>query len=186
MNTIVNNSARDEAGLREAIRSREDTGSADDGLEPDFKPLTPEQAAAWRQRNPVTSPWRVLALQLLVGVVVAVLTGVVSGQLKLAASVAWGVVSVVVPGVVFARALARQMRLKQAGAALAGLFVWELVKIVLTVALLLVAPQVIAGLNWLALVAGFVVTMKVYWLAMALQWASGKQRRKTPASIAAG
>lgn len=181
MNTIVNDSDRDHASARDAVRSREGTESADDGLEPDFKPLTPEQAAAWRQRNPVSSPWRVLGLQLLVGLAVAVLTGVVSGQLRLAASVAWGVVSVVVPGVVFARALARQMRLKQAGAALAALFVWELVKIVLTVALLLVAPKVVAGLSWLALVAGFVVTMKVYWLAMAMQFASGRQRRKTPA-----
>ena len=181
MNTIVNDSDRSHSGLPGAVRSQNDTESADDGLEPDFKPLTPDQAAAWRQRNPVTSPWRVLALQLLVGAVAAVLTGVVSGQLRQAASVAWGVVSVVVPGVVFARALVRQMRLKQAGAALAGLFVWELVKVVLTVALLLVAPQVIAGLSWLALVAGFVVTMKVYWLAMAMQLASGSQRRKTPA-----
>jgi ATP synthase protein I len=181
MNTIVNDSDRNHASARDAVRSREGSESADDGLEPDFKPLTPEQAAAWRQRNPVSSPWRVLGLQLLVGLAVAVLTGVVSGQLRLAASVAWGVVSVVVPGVVFARALARQMRLKQAGAALAALFVWELVKIVLTVALLLVAPKVVAGLSWLALVAGFVVTMKVYWLAMAMEFASGRQRRKTPA-----
>lgn len=167
MNTIVNESDRVNAKTQGAWV---DADSADDGLEADFKPLTPEQATAWRQRNPVTSPWRVLALQVLVGVAVAVLTGWVSGQLRLAASVAWGVVSVVVPGVVFARALARQMRLKQAGAALAGLFVWELVKIVLTVALLLVAPKVVAGLSWLALVAGFVVTMKVYWLAMMLGW----------------
>ena len=181
MNTIVNDSDRNHASARDAVRSLEGSESADDGLEPDFKPLTPEQAAAWRQRNPVSSPWRVLGLQLLVGLAVAVLTGVVSGQLRLAASVAWGVVSVVVPGVVFARALARQMRLKQAGAALAALFVWELVKIVLTVALLLVAPKVVAGLSWLALVAGFVVTMKVYWLAMAMEFASGRQRRKTPA-----
>ena len=181
MNTIVKDSDQANAADREAVRSRDNADPADDGLEADFKPLTPEQAAAWRQRNPVTSPWRVLVLQVLVGVVVAVLTGVVSGQSRLAASVAWGVVSVVVPGVVFARALARQMRQKQAGAALAGLFVWELVKIVLTVALLLVAPKVVAGLSWLALVAGFVVTMKVYWLAIATGVAPGWKRRKTPA-----
>ena len=174
MNTIVNDSDRKHPSLRVASCHSGGAEHADDGLEPDFKPLTPEQAAAWRHRNPVVSPWRVLALQLLVGMAVAVLTGVVSGQLRLAASVAWGVVSVVVPGVVFARALARQMRLKQAGAVLAGLFVWELVKIVLTVALLLVAPKVVAGLSWLALVAGFVVTMKVYWLAMALGWSRRK------------
>ena len=181
MNTIVKDSDRANAKTQTAVRVWDDAESADDGLEPDFKPLTPDQAAAWRQRNPMTSPWRVLALQVLVGVAVAALTGVVSGQLRLAASVAWGVVSVVVPGVVFARALARQMRLKQAGSALAGLFVWELVKVVLTVALLLVAPKVIAGLSWLALVAGFVVTMKVYWLAMAMQFAQGGKRRKASA-----
>jgi len=83
-------------------------------------------------------------------------------------------VSVVVPGVVFVRALARQMRQSQAGAALVGLFVWELVKVVLTVALLVVAPKVVSDLSWLALVAGFVVTMKVYWLAMALGWMQRK------------
>ena len=181
MNTIVSDSGRGSTKSREAVRARHDADPADEGLEDDFKPLTPEQAAAWRQRNPVTSPWRVLALQVLVGVAVAVLTGLVSGQFRLAASVAWGGVSVVVPGVVFARALARQMRLKQAGSALAGLFVWELVKIVLTVALLLAAPKVVAGLSWLALVAGFVVTMKVYWLAIAIGVAPGWMRRKTPA-----
>jgi ATP synthase protein I len=57
-----------------------------------------------------------------------------------------------------------------------GLFVWELVKIVLTVALLLVAPKVISDLSWFALVAGFVVTMKVYWLAMALGWMQRKSK----------
>jgi ATP synthase protein I len=181
MNTIVKDSDQANAKTQPAEPVWDDADTADDGLDPDFKPLTPEQAAAWRQRNPVTSPWRVLAWQVLVGGVVAVLTGVVSGQFRLAASVAWGGVSVVVPGLVFARALSRQMRLRQAGSALAGLFVWELVKIVLTVALLLVAPKVIAGLSWLALVAGFVVTMKVYWLAMAMQVAQGRKRRKASA-----
>jgi ATP synthase protein I len=181
MNTIVNDSDQADAKSQELHRSWKQAEPADEGLEPEFKPLTPEQAAAWRRRNPVTSPWHVLVLQLLVGVAVAALTGWLSGQFSLAASVAWGVVSVVVPGVVFARALSRQMRLKQAGAALAGLFVWELVKIVLTVALLLVAPKVVAGLSWLALVAGFVVTMKVYWLAMAIKVAPGWMRRKAPA-----
>ena len=174
MSTIVDDSDPGTAHHPKAKASWTDADSANEGLEPDFKPLTPEQAKAWRQRNPLTSPWRVLALQLLVGAVAAALTGAVSGQLRLASSVAWGAVSVVVPGVVFARALTRQMRQTQAGAALAGLFVWELVKVVLTVALLVVAPKVVSDLSWLALVAGFVVTMKVYWLAMALGWMQRK------------
>ena len=47
-----------------------------------------------------------------------------------------------------------------------GFFVWELVKVGLTVALLLAAPRLIPELSWLALLAGFVVTMKVYWVVM--------------------
>jgi len=146
-------------------------------LESDFKPLTAEQAQAWRQQHPMASPWRVLLLQVLVGGLVAALTGWFSGQFRLAASVAWGAVAVVIPAVVFVRALSRQMRMRQPGSALVGLFVWELVKIILTVVLLLVAPKVVSDLSWLALVAGFVVTMKVYWLAMALGW---MQRKSTP------
>lgn len=152
------------------------TDAVDEGSEPDFKPLSAEDAQAWRQNNPQASPWRVLLLQVGVGAVLALLTGLVSGQWHLAASAAWGSVAVVIPAVVFVRALSRQMRRTQPGSALVGLFVWELVKIVLTVALLLVAPKVISDLSWFALVAGFVVTMKVYWLAMALGWMQRKSK----------
>lgn len=152
------------------------TDAANEGLEPDFKPLSAEEAQAWRQNNPQASPWRVLLLQVGVGALLALLTGLVSGQWHLAASAAWGSVAVVIPAVVFVRALSRQMRRTQPGSALVGLFVWELVKIVLTVALLLVAPKVISDLSWFALVAGFVVTMKVYWLAMALGWMQRKSK----------
>ena len=175
MNTIVGDSSRGQAEKPDAMVVSAQVDTADDGLDPDFKPLSSAQAQAWRRQQPVTSPWRVLLLQLLTGVVAAVLTGLVSGQLVLAASVAWGGLSVVLPGVLFARALSRQLRHRQAGAALAGLFLWEGVKIVLTIALLMAAPKVIAGLSWLALVAGFLVTMKVSWLALALGWAGRKR-----------
>ena len=150
--------------------------TADEGLEPEFKPLSAQEAQAWRQHNPQASPWRVLLLQVGVGALLAIMTGLFTGEWKLAVSSAWGSVAVVVPAVVFVRALSRQMRRTQPGSALMGLMVWELVKIVLTVALLLVAPKVISDLSWLALVAGFVVTMKVYWLAMALGWMQRKSK----------
>ncbi len=150
--------------------------AADEGLEPEFKPLSAEEARAWRQHNPQASPWRVLLLQVGIGALLAILTGLLTGEWRLAASAAWGSVAVVIPAVVFVRALGRQMRRTQPGSALMGLMVWELVKIVLTVALLLVAPKVISELSWLALVAGFVVTMKVYWLAMALSFLQPKSK----------
>lgn len=49
---------------------------------------------------------------------------------------------------------------------MAGLVFWELVKIALTIALLFAAPKVVPHLDWLALLAGFVVTMKAYWLTL--------------------
>jgi len=47
-----------------------------------------------------------------------------------------------------------------------GFFGWELVKIMLTVAMLAAAPKVVAHLSWLALLVGMVVTMKTYWIAL--------------------
>ena len=148
-----------------------------DGVEePEFKPLTAEEAQAWRLKNPALMPWRIIGLQALVGVLMVLLTWLLTDERRLAASVAWGVVAVVIPAMVFVRALHRQMQVAHPKVALVGLFAWELVKIVLTVALLLVAPKVISDLSWLALVASFVVTIKVYWLALALGWVQRKSK----------
>ena len=46
---------------------------------------------------------------------------------------------------------------------------WEGVKILLSVVLLWVAPRMVPDLNWLALVAGFVVVLKVYWFGFLIQ-----------------
>ena len=46
---------------------------------------------------------------------------------------------------------------------------WEGVKILLTVILLWVAPRMVPNLNWLALVAGLVVVLKVYWFGFLIQ-----------------
>ena len=137
----------------------------DGAPEPEFKPLTPQEAQVWRKKNPNTSPWLILAVQVTVAVVLAVFVGVLSHRSAWAWSVAWGGFAVVFPASLFARVLSRQMKMGSSSVALAGLFVWELVKVVLTVVLLAAAPRMISELSWLALLAGFVVTMKVYWLA---------------------
>ncbi|OGB30843.1 MAG: ATP synthase subunit I [Burkholderiales bacterium RIFCSPLOWO2_12_FULL_61_40] len=132
----------------------------------DFVPLTAAQAQALREQNPSISPWRVVAGQVLVGVFVALAAWGVSGNRTVALSAAWGALAVVVPGALFARGLARQRQAKNAGAALLGFFVWELVKIVVSVLMLIVAPKLIVQLNWLALLTGFVLAMKVHWVAV--------------------
>jgi len=46
-----------------------------------------------------------------------------------------------------------------------GFFVWEAVKIGVSVAMLAAAPRLVADLDWLAMLIGLIVTLKVYWLA---------------------
>lgn len=137
--------------------------------ESDFKPLSAEEAQAWRKSHRVVSVWRVLAMQVLAGVLVVLLAWLVTGKASIAWSAAYGVLAVLIPALLFARGLQRQQFAKSASAAMLGFFVWELLKIVLTVAILAAAPKVVAQLSWLALLAGMVVTMKTYWIALLVQ-----------------
>ena len=137
--------------------------------EEDFKPLTHEEAQKLLKANPAMSAWKVLAWQLVVGVLVACAAFALTGEQSAGWSAFYGALAVVIPAAFFARGLSRQRASANAGAALTGFFVWELVKIALTVAMLFAAPRLILQLNWLALLAGFVVTMKVYWVAMWLR-----------------
>ena len=134
--------------------------------EESFKPLTRSEAERIRAANPPASVMRVLGVQVLTSVVVAGLARVLTGQDAMGWSALYGGLAVWIPAALFARGLQRQKASGHAGSALMGFFVWELVKIVLTVAMLLAAPRLVSQLNWLALLAGFVVTMKVYWVAM--------------------
>ncbi len=129
--------------------------------------MTAEQAEMWRQKNPVLSVWRVVLVQVAVGVVVAALVGWWSGQVSWAVSVLYGAAAVFVPAALFARGLTSRFTTVSPLAAAAGFLVWEGVKVALTVLALLLAPQVVEDLSWPAMLAGLVVTMKVYWLALA-------------------
>ena len=152
-----------------------DTDTSD---EPGFKQLNAEEAQALRERHPSLSPWRVVVWQAAVGLLVALGTWGLTQNLVAGASAAYGAMAVILPAALFARGLSRQRGAAHAGSALTGFFVWEMVKIALTVAMLIVAPRLILGLNWLALLAGFVVTMKVYWVAVWLRPASQQSLNK--------
>ena len=134
--------------------------------EPDFKPLTAQEAEQWRSRNPVVSMWKIVVGQALVGVLVALAAWVVTGRVSVGWSAAYGALAVVLPAALFARGVQRQKTSANPRGAMVGFFGWEIAKIVLTVALLAAAPRLVPGLSWLALVAGMVITMKTYWVAL--------------------
>jgi ATP synthase protein I len=141
----------------------------DESDEPAFKPLSAAEAQVLREQQPMVSPWRVVFWQALVGLVMALAAWGLTRKTAMAWSTAYGALAVVIPAALFARGLLRQRMAANAGSALAGFVVWEVVKIALTVAMLLAAPRLVLNLNWLALLAGFVVTMKVHWVAIWLR-----------------
>ena len=140
-----------------------------------FKPLTREEAEKLKAASRSVSPWTLVGSQLAAGAVLALLAWMLTGQARMGWSAAYGALAVVVPSVLFVRGLARQKNAAHGGSALVGFFVWEMVKIALTLAMLVAAPRLVNELSWLALVAGFVVTMKAYWAAV---W-FGLLRRKS-------
>ena len=142
----------------------------ENGLESEVKALTPHEAAELRKRLVKFSPWHVIAVQAVMGLLLVSAVWFGFDRVVWVKSAAYGVLAVLVPSMLLARGLARQQGAYTAGAALAGLFVWEFVKIALTLVMLFAAPRVVSDLNWLALLAGFVVTMKASWFAVFWQY----------------
>ena len=140
------------------------------------KPLTKQEAESVRQQNPALSPWVVLAGQAAGGFLVALVYWLVSRQTSTALSALYGAAAVVLPGALFARGLMSKVSMINPAAAVTGFFLWEMVKIGLTLAMLFAAPKLVANLNWPAMLVGLVVTMKVVWLVL---WLEAKARRKS-------
>ena len=132
-----------------------------------FRQLTAEEAARLREDNPPGSPWRVIGGQLGVGLTVALAAWALSGKQNVGWSAAYGALAVVIPAAVFARGLTGRFSSLNPSAAVAGFFLWEMVKIALTVAMLVAAPRLVPALSWPALLVGLVLAMKVYWVALA-------------------
>ena len=139
---------------------------ADEPEEQEFKRLTAEQAQALRESDPAVSPWWVVGLQCLAGLVVALLAWGISGKASVGWSAGYGALAVIIPAALFARGLMSRFSSINAATAGFGFFLWEAVKIAVSIAMIAVAPRLIADLSWLALLAGLFVTLKMYWLAL--------------------
>lgn len=145
------------------VRARA-AGDADDESEVPIKVLSREEAQALRERNPSVSPWRVIAVQTVVGLAVSVLIGLFAGFGGAAWSALYGAAAVVVPGALLARGMTHSRT--NPGAAVFGFMFWEMVKVGMAVAMLVAAPRVVQDLSWPALLVAMVVCVKVNWLAL--------------------
>jgi ATP synthase protein I len=138
---------------------------ADEAESTSFKALTPEEAKALKAKLPMVSPWRVVGVQALVGLLCAALIWAITQRSSAAWSALYGALSVVLPGALMARGMTRGTR-SPVGAAVGFMF-WEMLKIAVAIALLVIAARVVPQLSWPALLITMVVCMKVNWLALA-------------------
>ena len=105
----------------------------------------------------------------MVGVLVACAAWALTGRQNVAWSVFYGALVVVIPGALLARGLASKLWSMNPGAAVAGFFLWEMVKIATSVGMLFAAPQLVVELDWLAMLVGLMIVLQVYWVALLMR-----------------
>ena len=104
-----------------------------------------------RAEDPPLSPWRVIAVQAAVGVAVALLALLLTGRQEVAWSLLYGAATVVVPGALMARGMTSRLSSMSPGASAVSFMLWEMVKIGVSVAMLMLAPKLVQPLSWPAL-----------------------------------
>ena len=103
---------------------------------------------------------RLVSLQILATLVAGAIAGLLGGWSAMFSAVLGGICCVVPNGIMAFRLFASSQ--KMGGANPATFFIWEFVKIALTLALLFATVRVYHDLNWLALLCGFIVALKSY------------------------
>ena len=142
-----------------------DSASFDDAAdERPFKTLTAAEARLVREKLTIVSPWRVVGVQLLAGLVCAAGAWLLSRQASMVWSALYGAAATVLPSALLARGMTRAAG--GAVAAAAGFLFWEMLKIGVAIAMLLIAAKVVPQLSWPALLLTMVVCMKVNWFAL--------------------
>jgi ATP synthase protein I len=131
-----------------------------------YKALTRQEAQALRAKEPAVSPWWVVLVQAVVGVVVAALVWLLSGEQAAGLSALYGAVVVVLPGALMARGMTSRLSSMSPGNSAVSFMLWEMMKIGASVSLLMLAPKFVQPLSWPALLVALVLCIKVYWLAL--------------------
>ena len=139
---------------------------ADEEEAASVRPLTRQEAQAFRQRHPQVSAWWVIAAQAALGGALAALAGWFYADRAMFASALYGAGVVVVPGALMARAATRRVSGAAPLIGAVSFLSWTVVKMGCSVLMLLLAPRVVQDLNWPALLVVMVLCMQVYWLAL--------------------
>lgn len=141
----------------------------DESCEPEPRRWTAPEVAELLARYPRLTPLRIVVVQALVGIALALMGWVLTDKLGVARSVLYGAAVAVVPGALLAFGLRRQTQ--TATGAQWRFVLWWFAKLGMACAMLVGATRVVPDLSWPALLLGLVVCLKVY------AWALLSQRR---------
>ncbi|MDO9316370.1 MAG: ATP synthase subunit I [Burkholderiaceae bacterium] len=147
-------------------RGAANAGFDDEAEDPPIKPLTRDEAQALRAKSPQLSPWRVIAAQVVVGVLMMLGAWCFSDQAGLVQSVLYGAIVAVLPGALMARGMTSRLSSLSVGASVVSVMLWSMVKIGVSIAMLMLAPRLVQPLSWPALLATLVLCVQMYWVAL--------------------
>ena len=137
----------------------------DDAEDPLPRRWSRAEVEALRQAEPVLSPWRVIAAQVVLGLVAGVVVWLLAGPTA-AVSALYGAAVVALPGALMARgATSRVSSISPIVSAVSMLW-WGFVKMAAAVVMLILAARIVEGLVWPALLATMVLCMQTYWFAL--------------------
>ncbi len=140
--------------------------SGDGWQDEPVRPLSRDEANVLMQREPSVSPWWIVLVQLVVGIVVAGMAWAVTRRVEVLWSALYGAAVVVVPAMLMARGMTSKLSSLAPVVGAASFMVWQGVKVAVSVSMLMLANQIVPDLSWPTLLVSLVVCIKVYWLAL--------------------
>ena len=155
-----------EPTARGAAQDAARNGFEDETEDAPARALTREEAQALREKNPPLSPWRVVAVQTVIGATAAALSGWLSGRPESMWSALYGAATAVLPAALMARGMTSRLSSVSIGASAVSVMWWSMVKMGVSIVMLLLAPKLVQSLSWPALLATLVLCMQVYWVAL--------------------
>ena len=106
---------------------------------------------------------------MLVGLMTVFVAWLLGAKFASMASLGYGSFCVVLPSIIFARGITSKWSSLNPGAAVTGFFLWEFVKVAMTVVMLVMSQSLVDDLSWPMMMLGLIITMKVYWLSFLWQ-----------------
>lgn len=135
-----------------------DTEDSSDDKWEGVEPLTAEQAREWRRMHWQPSPWKVVQWQAVVSIVLGLV--IWGANRDSAAIISWlyGALAIWLPACMFAKVVVSQPEL-------GVLVLFEMLKLLLNVVLLVLAPLLLDKVAWAYLLGAVVITVNMYWIA---------------------